>query len=80
MNIRFWHPSARTTCRKAKAYLENLGADLGLRNLDTGRLSKSELDPLIGDRCYQRFLHTRNDLYRRRRRMTDRLPALEPSS
>lgn len=50
MNVRFLHQSARTTCRKAKAYLGNLGADLGLCNLDTERLSKSELDPLIGDR------------------------------
>jgi len=36
------------------------------RDLDKERLSKSELDELIGKRDYQQFLNTRNELYRKR--------------
>jgi Spx/MgsR family transcriptional regulator len=53
-----------TTCRKAKAYLEKLGADIESRSLDKERLSKSELEEIIGDRDYTQFLSTRNELYR----------------
>lgn len=55
-----------TTCRKAKAYLQKLGADLEPRSLDKQKLSKDELDQLIGDRDYKQFLSTRNELYRER--------------
>src|ERR1700674_1052106 len=44
-----------STCRKAKAYLERLGADLALRSLDNQPLSEDELDKLIGDRNYKQF-------------------------
>ena len=56
-----------TTCRKAKSFLEKLGAELELRNLDTERLSEEELDKLIGPRDHRKFLNTRNELYRRRK-------------
>jgi arsenate reductase len=55
-----------TTCRKAKAYLQTLGVHLDSRSLDKARLTKEELDALIGDRDYKQFLSTRNELYRSR--------------
>lgn len=74
MSIQFLQKPTCTTCRKAKAFLDKLGADLELRNLDTQRLSESELSSLIGDRDYKRFLNTRNDLYRSRN-MKDHPPS-----
>jgi Spx/MgsR family transcriptional regulator len=64
--ISFYQKPTCTTCRKSKAYLEKRGADLQLRNLDTERLSESELDKLIGKRVHRDFLNTRNELYRSR--------------
>ncbi|HEY8713804.1 MAG TPA: Spx/MgsR family RNA polymerase-binding regulatory protein [Candidatus Acidoferrum sp.] len=64
--IQFLEKPTCTTCRKAKAYLQKLGADLDSRSLDKQRLSKEELDTIIGDRDYQQFLSTRNELYRSR--------------
>ncbi len=55
-----------TTCRKARAYMENRGFDLHFRNLDKERLSAAELEKLIGDRDHREFLNTRNELYRRK--------------
>ena len=63
-----------TTCRKAKAFLEKLGAELELRNLDTERLSESELNKLIGRQDHRKFLNTRNELYRTRK-MKDEPPS-----
>jgi arsenate reductase len=74
MPIRFLQKPTCTTCRKAKAYLEKLGADLELRNLDTERLSEAELEKLVGDRDYKKFLNTRNELYRNRK-MKDKPPS-----
>jgi Spx/MgsR family transcriptional regulator len=62
--LKFLQKPTCTTCRKAKAFLEKLGAELELRNLDTERLSVAELDALIGDRDHRIFLNTRNELYR----------------
>ena len=36
------------------------------RDLDKERLTEDELDELIGERDYQEFLNTRNELYRNR--------------
>ena len=72
--IKFLHKPACTTCRKAKAYLEKLGSELDLRNLDTARLNENDLDELIGDRDYRQFLNARNELYRTRK-MKDHPPA-----
>jgi Spx/MgsR family transcriptional regulator len=55
-----------TTCRKARAYMENRGFDLHFRNLDKERLSSDELEKLIGDRDHSEFLNTRNEMYRRK--------------
>ena len=42
------------------------GAELELRDLNTERLTESELDALIGAQDYRKFLNTRNELYRER--------------
>jgi arsenate reductase len=62
--IRFLQKPTCTTCRKAKAYLEKLGAEIESRSLDKQKLSKAELEEIIGDRDYTQFLSTRNELYR----------------
>lgn len=36
------------------------------RDLDKQRLTGAELDELIGERDYEEFLNTRNELYRKR--------------
>lgn len=64
VKVKFFQKPSCTTCRKAKAYLENLGADLELRNLDVDLLSAAELDQLVGTRDYKGFLSARNELYR----------------
>jgi Spx/MgsR family transcriptional regulator len=71
--VKFLQKPACTTCRKAKAFLEKLGAELELRNLDTERLSETELDKLIGGQDHRKFLNTRNELYRTRK-MKDNPP------
>jgi arsenate reductase-like glutaredoxin family protein len=38
----------------------------GSRDLNKERLTEDELDELIGERDYQEFLNTRNELYRNR--------------
>src|SRR5262249_21776816 len=72
--IQFLQKPTCTTCRKAKAYLEKLGADLELRSLDKERLSEAELEKLIGERDYKSFLNTRNEMYRTRK-MKDHPPS-----
>lgn len=42
------------------------GAELELRDLNTERLTESELDALIGGQDYRKFLNARNELYRER--------------
>jgi arsenate reductase len=64
--IQFLQKPTCTTCRKAKAYLEKLGAELELRSLEKQKLSKAELDELIGERDHKEFLSSRNALYRTR--------------
>jgi arsenate reductase len=44
--------------------LEAKGAELELRDIGKDRLSFEELDQLIGDRDYRKFLNSRNELYR----------------
>lgn len=65
--IKFLQKPTCTTCRKAKAYLEKLGAELESRSLDKERLNEAELDQLIGNRDYKQFLSARNELYRTRK-------------
>lgn len=73
VKIKFLQKPTCTTCRKAKAYLEKLGVEMELRSLDKQKLSKAELDELIGDRDHQEFLSSRNELYRTRK-MKDHPP------
>ena len=72
--VKFIQKPTCTTCRKAKALLEKLGAELELRNLDTERLSEAELNKLIGTQDHRKFLNTRNELYRTRK-MKDKPPS-----
>jgi Spx/MgsR family transcriptional regulator len=65
-SVQFLQKPTCTTCRKARAYMENRGFDLHFRNLDKERLSSEELEKLIGDRDHREFLNTRNELYRRK--------------
>jgi Spx/MgsR family transcriptional regulator len=74
MKIKFVQKPTCTTCRKAKAFLEELGAELELRSLDTQKLSDVELDKLIGNRDYKKFLNPRNELYRTRN-MSEKPPS-----
>ena len=64
--LKFLTKPTCTTCRKTKEYLEKLGAELEPRSLEKERLTKDELDNLIGDRDYKQFLSSRNELYRSR--------------
>jgi arsenate reductase (glutaredoxin) len=72
--ITFYQKPSCTTCRKAKALLQELNIDFTSRDLDTDRLSESELDQLIGARNYKGFLNTRNEGYRTRH-MAEHTPA-----
>jgi Spx/MgsR family transcriptional regulator len=65
-SAQFLHKPTCTTCRKARAYMENRGFDLHFRNLDKERLSSEELEKLIGNRDHREFLNTRNELYRQK--------------
>ena len=46
--------------------LEAKGAELELRDIGKDRLSFEELDQLIGDRDYRKFLNPRNELFRQK--------------
>jgi arsenate reductase (glutaredoxin) len=62
--VQFLQKPTCTTCRKAKEFLDQLGADFELRSLDEDPLTETELDQLIGPRDYKQFLNPRNELYR----------------
>ncbi|MGA2899513.1 MAG: ArsC/Spx/MgsR family protein [Candidatus Acidiferrales bacterium] len=72
--VQFLHKPSCTTCRKARAYMENLGFGMHFRDLGKERLSAAELEKLIGDRDHVPFLNTRNELYRRKK-MKDHPPS-----
>ncbi len=78
--IKFLQKPTCTTCRKAKDYLEKLGAELELRSLDAEPLSEAELDHLIGNRDYKLFLSQRNELYRTKNMRRIRHRERKPSS
>ncbi|HEY1866308.1 MAG TPA: ArsC/Spx/MgsR family protein [Candidatus Acidoferrales bacterium] len=65
--LRFLHKPNCTSCRKARGLLEKRGVELDLRDLGKDRLTTEELDQLIGDRDYRKFLNTRNEVYRQRK-------------
>jgi arsenate reductase len=45
--------------------LQKKNVELEFRDMDKDRLTVEELDRLIGERDYRKFLNTRNELYRR---------------
>jgi regulatory protein spx len=63
--MKFYLKPSCTSCRKAKAFLQEHNAKLEEVDLNKG-LSTAELDALIGERDYKLFLNTRNELYRER--------------
>jgi Spx/MgsR family transcriptional regulator len=71
--ITFYQKPTCTTCRKAKAFLQELKIDFASHDLDKARLSETELHHLIGDRDYKDFLNTRNEMYRKRK-MGEHMP------
>jgi len=77
MKLKFYEKKTCTTCRKAKAFLTERGADLDIVDLNQG-LSAEEIDKLIGERDYRKFLNLRNALYRELK-MKDGPPPREES-
>jgi Spx/MgsR family transcriptional regulator len=71
---KFYQKPSCTTCRKAKALLDELGIAITSRDLDKERLTETELDQLIGQRDYKGFLNPRNELFRTRQ-MAEHPPA-----
>jgi Spx/MgsR family transcriptional regulator len=65
--VQFLHKPTCTSCRNARALLEKEGVEMAFRDLKEERLSVEELDRLIGDRDYRKFLNFRNELYRERK-------------
>jgi Spx/MgsR family transcriptional regulator len=65
--VTFYQKPTCTTCRKAKALLQDLKIDFTPRDLDKERLTEAELQRLVGKRDYKGFLNTRNELYRTRK-------------
>ena len=65
MTVKFYEKPTCTSCRKARALLEEKGVAMERIDLNKG-LSVEELDRLIGERDYKLFLNTRNALYRER--------------
>ena len=63
MKLKFYEKRTCTTCRKAKAFLAGKGAQLESIDLNRG-LSVEDLEKLIGNRDYRKFLNSRNVLYR----------------
>jgi arsenate reductase (glutaredoxin) len=63
----FYYKSTCSTCRKAKALLNELGVSLEERDMSKRPLSAAELKELIGERDHLPFLNPRNDEYRERK-------------
>ena len=64
--IKFYLKPNCTTCRRARTFLREAGAVFEEVDLNQG-LTAQELDALIGNRDYQLFLNTRNELYREKK-------------
>ncbi len=62
--LQFLQKPSCTTCRKAKALVEQCGWEMESRDLGKDPLSAAEIERLIGDRDYLPFLNPRNELYR----------------
>ena len=64
--MEFYQKPTCSTCRKAKKWLVANGVKATEIDLNQG-LSEAQLDALIGDRDYKRFLNSRNALYREKK-------------
>jgi Spx/MgsR family transcriptional regulator len=73
MKLKFYAKPTCTTCRRAKSFLLDQGADLEVVGLNEG-LTVEQLEELIGNRDYRLFLNFRNEIYRERR-MKDKPPS-----
>lgn len=62
----FYYKSTCSTCRKAKALLQELGIAAEERDMSKQPLSADEVRTLIGDRELKPFLNTRTEMYRDR--------------
>jgi Spx/MgsR family transcriptional regulator len=65
--VEFLQKPSCTTCRNARAYMEQCGFDLRLRDIGKDRLRAAEIENLIGKRDYKIFLNTRNEIYRQKK-------------
>lgn len=63
MTVKFYEKPSCTSCRKARAFLDERGVEMKRIDLNKG-LAVEELDRLIGKRDYKLFLNTRNVMYR----------------
>jgi arsenate reductase (glutaredoxin) len=68
--MKFYQKSTCSTCRKAKKWLQEQGVKIQEIDLNQG-LSETDLDALIGQRDYLKFLNFRNELYRERKMKTN---------
>jgi len=64
--MKFYQKPTCSTCRKAKKWLAEQGCKFEDIDLNQG-LSEAELDALIGQRDYLKFLNFRNEMYRERK-------------
>ncbi len=64
--MKFYQKPTCSTCRKAKKWLTEEGAQFEGIDLNQG-LSEAALDALIGKRDYLKFLNFRNEMYRQRK-------------
>lgn len=64
--MKFYQKPTCSTCRKAKKWLAENGVKVEELDLNQG-LSEAEIDALIGERDYLKFLSFRNELYRERK-------------
>ncbi len=68
--MKFYQKPTCSTCRKAKKWLQ--AQDVKVTEIDLNQgLSESDLDALIGQRDYLKFLNFRNELYRERKMKTN---------
>ncbi len=68
--MKFYQKPTCSTCRKAKKWLQEQGVKVQEIDLNQG-LSETDLDALIGQRDYLKFLNFRNQLYRERKMKTN---------
>jgi Spx/MgsR family transcriptional regulator len=68
--MKFYQKPTCSTCRKAKKWLQ--AQDVKVQEIDLNQgLSETDLDALIGQRDYIKFLNFRNELYRERQMKTN---------